>query len=65
MQLTVNGERKTLTATSLPAALKELGYDPTLVATAVNGSFISRNARDQAPLNQGDLLDIVAPQQGG
>ena len=45
--------------------LEELGYGGALVATAVNGTFVAREARADTGLSEGDAVEVVAPLQGG
>ncbi len=65
MNITVNDEPRDVTATNLAAALTALGYDDTVVATALNGRFVPAPARADTTLNEGDRVEIVAPMQGG
>jgi sulfur carrier protein len=61
----VNGERAETGARSLAELLAQLGYDQEAVATALNGAFVPRRAREGTPLRPGDRIEIVAPRQGG
>ncbi|MAC80291.1 MAG: thiamine biosynthesis protein ThiS [Rhodobacteraceae bacterium] len=65
MMITVNGSPTDIAATTLAAALAELGYGDARVATAVNESFVPTTARDTHALAPGDRLEILAPKQGG
>jgi sulfur carrier protein len=65
MKILVNGDRVDVGATDLASALKELGYGDAVVATALNGEFISASSRSAARLTAGDRLEILAPMQGG
>ncbi len=65
MTLTVNGETQTVEAETLADLVERLGFADAVVATALNGSFVTASARGQAPLNQGDRVEILAPMQGG
>ena len=65
MQVTVNGERTDLAAETLQAALRELELADAVVATAVNGDFVSVRRRAETPIRPGDRIEIVAPMQGG
>ncbi len=65
MKILVNGARVTPGAADLAAALKELGYADSVVATAVNGEFVPAGSRPSARLADGDRLEILAPMQGG
>ncbi|MEO1494967.1 MAG: sulfur carrier protein ThiS [Pseudomonadota bacterium] len=65
MKITLNGEATEIIATTLDAAVDELGYTGKIVATAVNGDFVAREARGETMLVEGDRLEVVAPLQGG
>ena len=65
MKILVNGAWRDTGAADLAAALKELGYADSVVATAVNGEFVPAGARSSARLAAGDRLEILAPMQGG
>ncbi|WBU64626.1 sulfur carrier protein ThiS [Paracoccus aerodenitrificans] len=65
MKIVVNGTEAEIGATTLQAALKELGYGEARVATAVNEGFIPAAARAERRLTEGDRLEILSPKQGG
>ena len=65
MRIRVNGDLRDLTAATLEAALGELGYRNSIVATAVNGEFVPASARSSAVLSEDDSLEVLAPMQGG
>lgn len=65
MKLTINGEPRRLTATTVAEALAAAGLADARVATALNGTFVPAAARAETPLSDGDALEIVAPMQGG
>lgn len=65
MKIMVNGDSREIVSLTLDAALGELGYGNSTVATALNGDFISASARTEAMLADGDRVEIVAPMQGG
>ena len=65
MTLTVNGETQTVEAATLADLVERLGFADAVVATALNGSFVTAASRADAPLNQGDRVEILAPMQGG
>lgn len=65
MNLIVNGTPQQITATTLAAALAELGYGDARVATALNETFVPATARAAQTLRDGDRLEILAPMQGG
>ncbi|MEO3478540.1 sulfur carrier protein ThiS [Pseudophaeobacter sp. 1A16562] len=65
MQIIVNADPRDIRATTLAAALEELGFTSPAIATALNGQFISRAKRDDTRLTAGDRLEVLAPMQGG
>jgi sulfur carrier protein len=65
MKIIVNGDSRDIASLTLDAALDELGFVDSVVATALNGGFISASARVNVPLTEGDSVEIVAPMQGG
>lgn len=65
MRIEVNGEAHEITGTTVTAALQELGWREAHVATAVNGAFVPKAARDTTALTAGDRLEVLAPMQGG
>ncbi|MGY6769904.1 sulfur carrier protein ThiS [Komagataeibacter xylinus] len=66
MQITVNGERHDVQATTLSALLDEMGYDATTrIATAVDGCFVAASKRPALALHPGAQVEILAPMQGG
>ena len=65
MRILVNGAWRETAATDLAAALEELGYGGSTVATALNGEFVPASVRAAAALTEGDRLEVLAPMQGG
>jgi sulfur carrier protein len=65
VKILVNGAWRDTAARDLAAALEELGYGGSTVATALNGEFVPASLRSDAPLSDGDRLEILAPMQGG
>jgi sulfur carrier protein len=65
MRILVNGVWRDTDAVKLAAALGELGYGGKVVATAVNGEFVSTEARAHTTLAEGDRVEVLAPMQGG
>lgn len=65
MNITVNAIAHELAAETVEAALAELGFAGAAVATALNGCFVTRDARAAARLSPGDRLEVLAPMQGG
>ncbi len=65
MRIQVNGRPREVTATTLDALLRELGYDDQKVGTALNQEFVRDKDREKTPLQEGDAVEIVTPRQGG
>ena len=65
MNIVVNGTPRSVELNKLDLVLIELGYQDAVVVTAVNGDFVSISERSSVMLQEGDLLEIVAPMQGG
>ncbi|WP_025885583.1 sulfur carrier protein ThiS [Asaia prunellae] len=65
MRIMVNDEMKLITSRFLSEALIELGYAGAKVATAIDGVFVPRSAREGRALEEGAHLEILAPMQGG
>ena len=65
LKIVLNGEPAEVTATRLDAVLDELGYQGAVVATALNGDFVPREARGKVELAEDDHLEVVAPLKGG
>ena len=65
MRLIVNDEGREVAARTLAAALVELGYEGSWLATAVNGEFVPRAARADRKLGAGDAITCFAPIVGG
>lgn len=65
MKILLNGEEREVSATRLSDLLIELGFEGATIATALNGDFVPTTERANTELNDGDRLEIVAPQQGG
>jgi sulfur carrier protein len=65
MKIVVNGDAREVAAQTLDRVLSELGYQDSIVATALNGEFVAKAARREQRLLEGDRVEIVAPMQGG
>lgn len=65
MRIQVNGRPREVSATTLDALLRELGYEHQKVGTALNQAFVRDRDRDKALLQEGDAVEIVTPRQGG
>lgn len=66
IEVILNGESRALPrATSVSNALSEWGYQCERIAVAINGEFVARGDYTQRLLDERDLVDVVAPMQGG
>ncbi|MCC7254084.1 sulfur carrier protein ThiS [Hyphomicrobium sp.] len=65
MTIVCNGAEREVESRTLAEVLRELGYEATGVATAVNGRFVPARQRETVLLSAGDALEVVAPRQGG
>ncbi|MBX5461465.1 MAG: sulfur carrier protein ThiS [Steroidobacteraceae bacterium] len=65
MRILVNGDPRDLAESNLERALEELGFGGAVVATALNGEFVSAASRASTVLAEGDRLEVLAPMQGG
>ncbi len=66
MQLTINGELRTVTGPATVAGvLQELGLDPRAVVVELNREIIRRPAAAATPVADGDVVEIVHFVGGG
>lgn len=65
MNITVNGKPHEVTAATLADLMIELNYTSPFVATALNAEFVTREARADMWLADGDQVEILAPMKGG
>jgi sulfur carrier protein len=65
MRLTVNGETMQVGAADLADLLRELEYEGTHFAIAVNHGVVPRARWIGTRLNEGDEIEILSPRQGG
>lgn len=63
--LIVNGEAVETSARTLAELVAEQGFAAGAIATALNGDFVPKQARNGTRLASGDRVEIVAPRQGG
>lgn len=65
-QVTLNGEARTLDeGATLADLVSTIAEQPQTLATAVNGEFVSRDARAQTRLRDGDAVFTFQPITGG
>ena len=65
ISLTVNGEPRRTGAATIAALVGELGLKPQKVAVERNGLIVPRSTLGEAPLADGDVLEIVHFVGGG
>ncbi len=66
MKIILNGSEHKLDApVDVSNLLANEGFADKLVAVAVNGTFVPKEAHKETILNDGDKIEIVAPMQGG
>jgi len=65
LSLTVNGEPRTSSAATIASLVGELGLKPEKVAVERNGTIVPRSTLGEAPLADGDVLEIVTFVGGG
>ncbi|MGJ4900662.1 sulfur carrier protein ThiS [Bradyrhizobium sp. HKCCYLS2058] len=65
MRVTVNGEARDISATSVTALLSELDYEGTHFAIALNYDVVPKSRWSETALKAGDEIEIITPRQGG
>lgn len=65
MNISLNGQIHQTSASNLNELLAEIDLSDAVVATALNGEFVSADMREQTPLSAGDQIEVLAPMQGG
>lgn len=65
MVLTINGEARDVAAPNVAELLAELGYEGQFFAVAINREVVRRASWRDAPLADGDDVEILTPRQGG
>ena len=65
MLIHVNGAPRDVAAATLAALLRELDYGEATVATALNRTFVRVVDRERTQISDGDVVEILAPRQGG
>ena len=65
MKLSINGEGKNVSATTVIQLLQECSYDADKIAVAINTEFVSRSTYETHLLNENDEIDILTAVQGG
>jgi len=65
MRVIVNGEPREIGSSSVDALLRELDYEGTHFAIAVNFDVVPRSRWADTALSSGDEIEIITPRQGG
>jgi len=65
MRVTVNGESREIAADSVAALLRELDYEGTHFAIALNYDVVPKSRWTETRLKTGDEIEIITPRQGG
>ncbi len=65
IHINVNGSVQTVPRMTLAQWVDRTGVLPSALATAVNGQFVPRTARDGYLLKEGDVLTTFQPIAGG
>ncbi|KEO51387.1 sulfur carrier protein ThiS [Thioclava indica] len=65
MRIELNGATVNTGAQTLAALIAEREIEADCVATALNGQFVPRGARENAALCPGAKVEILSPMQGG
>jgi sulfur carrier protein len=65
LRIFVNGAATVTSALTLAELVAQFGFVETGVATALNGDFVPRGARQATRLAGDDKVEIVSPRQGG
>jgi sulfur carrier protein len=65
MRVTINGEQREVAAAHVDALLRELDYEGTHFAIALNFDVLPRSRWAETVLKPGDEIEIITPRQGG
>ena len=65
MRVIVNGEPHEIASESVAALLRELDYEGTHFAVALNFDVVPKSRWTETPLKTGDEIEIITPRQGG
>lgn len=65
LSLTVNGDSRQTSASTVADFVREIGLDPKKVAVEHNGEIAPRSTLQDAALSDGDVLEIVHFVGGG
>jgi sulfur carrier protein len=65
MKIVLNGEAIETECNTLTTLLESLKHDKKSIATAVNKEFVPVEQRDGYVIEDGDLIEVIAPMSGG
>jgi sulfur carrier protein len=65
MDLVVNGEKRTLEATTVETVVVALGLPQERVAVELNGAIVTKAKRAETVVKDGDVLEVVTLVGGG
>jgi len=65
MRVIVNGEPREISAAHVDALLRELDYEGSHFAIALNFDVVPKSRWAETPLKSGDEIEIITPRQGG
>lgn len=65
MKITLNGQARETSATTLGELLRELQFTPSGLAVAINESVVRRAELEMCALNEDDKIEIIRAVQGG
>ena len=65
MRVIVNGEAREINSSRIDGLLRELEYEGTHFAIALNYDVLPRSRWAETPINNGDEIEIITPRQGG
>jgi sulfur carrier protein len=65
MRVIVNGEPREIGSGSVDALLRELEFEGTHFAIAVNYDVVPKSRWAETALKTGDEIEIITPRQGG
>ena len=65
ISITLNGEERSVEASSMVALLEELGLPISTVLVEQNGLALLRHELEKAPLTEGDQIEILKVVAGG
>ena len=65
MRVTINGEEREISSSSVGALLGELDYEGTHFAIALNYDVVPKSRWAETEIKSGDEIEIITPRQGG